>query len=109
MAVSKCVKCDGMFFELKEVTPRDSEFKLNFVQCATCGAVVGVLEYNNVGALLDRLARGQQMSAAINSIRECDLDHKGRAFSGEVHPMLKGDASAVRRRHRNKLLISRMD
>lgn len=50
MAVSSCPKCGNFTFEMKVVEPRDSNYKLNFVQCASCGAVVGVLDYFNIGA-----------------------------------------------------------
>lgn len=52
MALSSCPKCDSHSFEMKVVEPRDSNYKLNFVQCASCGAVAGVLDYFNVGARL---------------------------------------------------------
>jgi hypothetical protein len=49
MATSTCVKCGGRHFELKEASPTNSQFKVNFVQCASCGGVVGVLDYYNIG------------------------------------------------------------
>jgi hypothetical protein len=53
---STCVKCGSTSFEMKEVTPRGSNFKLNFVQCSSCGGVVGVLDYCNIGGMLQTLA-----------------------------------------------------
>ena len=50
MASSTCPKCDQHSFEIKENTPRGSNFKLLFVQCSSCGAVVGVMDYYNIGA-----------------------------------------------------------
>jgi len=64
MALSSCPKCDNLSFEIQEVTPTDSLFKLNFVQCAGCGAVVGVVEYDNIGARLHK------QDAAIRAIAE---------------------------------------
>ena len=52
MAEPKCPKCDGTTFELKEHQPQESRFKLMFVQCAECGAVVGAMDFFNVGHLL---------------------------------------------------------
>lgn len=43
MAISKCPKCEGSHFEVVENTPTKSKFILHFVQCATCGCVVGVV------------------------------------------------------------------
>lgn len=52
MTTSTCPKCENHTFEVKSAEPRGSNFVLFFVQCAICGAVVGVLEANNIGALL---------------------------------------------------------
>jgi len=49
MATSSCPKCAGHIFEAKPAEPKNSNYQLMFVQCASCGAVVGVLEANNVG------------------------------------------------------------
>jgi hypothetical protein len=57
MATSTCVKCGNHGFELVERTPSRSEFKLSFIQCASCGGVVGVLDFFNIGYLLQRLAK----------------------------------------------------
>jgi hypothetical protein len=58
MATSRCPRsdCTSTSFELKEIVPRGSEYKLLAVQCTSCGAVVGVLEYFNSGQLLHKLA-----------------------------------------------------
>jgi len=53
MALSTCIKCGGTSFEVVEKEPRHSAFKLMFVQCSSCGGVVGVIEYENIGARLD--------------------------------------------------------
>ncbi len=34
--------------------PHGSAFVLYFVQCASCGGVVGVQEYHNIGAMLKK-------------------------------------------------------
>jgi hypothetical protein len=57
MAVSTCIKCGGHFFENKVVTPKDSNFNLTFVQCVTCGGVVGVIDCYNIGAELATIKR----------------------------------------------------
>lgn len=56
MAMSTCPKCNDHRFEIVETEPHSSRFKLLFVQCMGCGAVVGVLEYRNIGWLLDKIA-----------------------------------------------------
>jgi hypothetical protein len=52
MATSTCVKCGNNRFESKENSPKDSPFKVTFVQCASCGGVVGVMDFYNLGALI---------------------------------------------------------
>ena len=54
MAMSTCPKCGGHMWEIKQVEPARSRFKLYFVQCSMCGTPVGVHEYDNVGAMLGR-------------------------------------------------------
>jgi uncharacterized Zn finger protein len=56
MAASICPRCAGSFFEVVEKEPTHSNFKLLFVQCSSCGAVVGVLEHFNIGNLIHDLA-----------------------------------------------------
>ncbi len=56
MAQSTCVKCGNHRFELKEAEPDKAAFKLMFVQCTSCGGVIGVTEYHNIGALVHKMA-----------------------------------------------------
>jgi hypothetical protein len=42
--------------DVYERVPMNSDFKLNFVQCASCGGVVGVTDYFNIGGLIHTLA-----------------------------------------------------
>jgi len=67
MALSKCPKCDSHRFETTTTEPQSSDFKLIFVQCVSCGAVVGVLDFFNIGNIV------QQHSAALKAI----ADHLG--------------------------------
>ena len=57
MANSTCPKCSSNSFEMKEAKIRNSAYRLYFVQCASCGAVVGVQEFENIGALIYKLAK----------------------------------------------------
>lgn len=50
MAWSTCVKCGGTSFEIVETEPSGSNYKLLFVQCSSCGGVIGVLDWYNIGA-----------------------------------------------------------
>jgi len=53
MAISKCGHCNGTSFELKEHTPAGSQYSIYFVQCATCGSVVGTMDNRSVPVLMD--------------------------------------------------------
>ena len=56
MAMSKCSKCDCTRFELKEANISGSAYRMYFVQCSSCGAVVGVIPSTNTEFLIRRLA-----------------------------------------------------
>lgn len=51
MAYSTCPKCSSTYFEVRESEPRNSTYKLVFVQCSSCGAVVGTMPYYDAGIL----------------------------------------------------------
>lgn len=53
MARSSCPKCDNHSFELVQGTPTNSKFNFMYIQCSSCGAVVGVMDYYNIGAKLE--------------------------------------------------------
>ncbi len=52
MSLSKCQKCDSGMFEVVENSPSGSNFKIMFIQCSSCGTVIGTTDYYNVGSLL---------------------------------------------------------
>lgn len=52
MAITSCAKCGTHFFEVKQVEPHGSDYKINFVQCSKCGTVVGVMDVENIGEVL---------------------------------------------------------
>lgn len=54
---STCPKCGSISFEVATVEPNKSNHKLNFVRCSSCGGVVGVLDFYNIGSLLQNLAK----------------------------------------------------
>jgi hypothetical protein len=57
MATSKCPKCDNKSFELKSAKIKDCRPDLNFIQCASCGAVIGVLDPYRASILVRQLAK----------------------------------------------------
>lgn len=57
MAISTCSQCEETTFELVLQQPKDAKYTFNFVQCASCGTIVGVLEERNIiEAMLRRIA-----------------------------------------------------
>jgi Fe2+ or Zn2+ uptake regulation protein len=57
MAMSTCPKCDSHKFEMKGAEPDGSKFKVMFIQCASCGAVIGITDYYNIPSLLAKIAK----------------------------------------------------
>jgi uncharacterized protein YbaR (Trm112 family) len=72
LAFLTCPKCDGHFFELQITSSARSAFQLSFIQCNSCGAVVGVMDAMNIGAMLEwqneaikRIARAVNISVNL--------------------------------------------
>ena len=42
-----------------------SDYAIMFVQCASCGTVVGITDYYNVPSLLIKLAEGLEVSLGV--------------------------------------------
>jgi transcription elongation factor Elf1 len=57
LTVPKCPKCEHTRFAIKSFDPIDSRYKLVAVYCAACGAVIGITEYDDNGALIRKLAK----------------------------------------------------
>ena len=57
MATPKCPKCDGTRFEIQEAPVKHANYGHLFINCASCGCVVGTHEYFNVNAKLALLAQ----------------------------------------------------
>ena len=68
MAESCCPKCSGGKLELKENEPVDSDFKLMFVQCAACGAVVGTMDFFSIGSLLGKQAEALKRIGSVLNV-----------------------------------------
>lgn len=56
MAISSCPKCSSSHFEMNEAVPSGSKYKVMFIQCSSCGAVVGITDYYNIPFLLAKIA-----------------------------------------------------
>lgn len=56
MALSTCVKCGSHSFEAVMQEPKGANFKMQFIQCASCGGVVGVMDFYYISRLLQNMA-----------------------------------------------------
>jgi len=52
MATTKCPKCSHTVFEVVGNTPEGSKFKIDFVQCKSCGTPIAAIDFYNTGSLL---------------------------------------------------------
>jgi hypothetical protein len=66
MAYSKCPKCENTSFEAKENSPSNSNFNLIFIQCRSCGCVVGTMDYYNIGTKLHDLEKKVDTISSVN-------------------------------------------
>ncbi|WP_180075685.1 hypothetical protein [Acinetobacter sp. YH12106] len=68
MAQSKCGSCNSISFELLERSDiKGSAYPVAFIQCSSCGAVVGVLEDKNSEWLFTQLRKKIEGVEAIAS------------------------------------------
>lgn len=56
MALPTCIKCGGHSFETQVHSPIRSRYKVIFIQCASCGGVVGTMDYYNIPDSLEKIA-----------------------------------------------------
>jgi predicted nucleic-acid-binding Zn-ribbon protein len=49
---SVCPRCENNAFELEEVIPLGSNYKMFFVQCTSCKAAISATEYYDAGVLV---------------------------------------------------------
>lgn len=70
-SISSCAKCGGGMFKVVTQEPAGSNYKLNFIQCSSCNAPIGVVDYYNTGAQLE------EQKALINKLgsRLANLEH----------------------------------
>ena len=64
MATSSCARCGGKQFELVDAPPMNTDFAVVFIQCATCGGVIGMAEGRHVGTALTGV------QTAIENVRQ---------------------------------------
>lgn len=75
---AKCPKCGGVFFENNgDTVVKHYLFKLNFIQCATCSTVVGVIPATDPGVIgkknRESLTRLEERVAALEGLLRASL------------------------------------
>lgn len=64
MAQSTCIKCGGTQFEAVPCEPKNSGVKIRFIQCASCGGVIGTMDWHPLAFVAEKLVKslGGKMS-----------------------------------------------
>ncbi|WP_072036624.1 hypothetical protein [Leclercia adecarboxylata] len=57
MATTTCPKCPSTRFEAKETPVAGSNFRIIFIQCASCGAAISTTEFLHTNTLIKSLAK----------------------------------------------------
>jgi len=63
-----CPKCESTRFKNAEITPEGSNYKLSATFCADCGAPFGLMDYFNIGKLVQH--QEKQIIALQNDVTE---------------------------------------
>ena len=83
---AQCPHCQGASFETVVQEPNKSKYKVIFVQCSGCNAPVGVLDFMNIGALIeDQDAAIAGLDSRLRRIEQA-LDSLARAVSRLAAP-----------------------
>ena len=63
-------KCDSTKFKLQQIEPQNGRYKLNAVQCTSCGTPFGVVDYYDTHSVLQghekKMAQMQQQLGQID-------------------------------------------
>ncbi|GFE57697.1 hypothetical protein AOG1_15770 [Geobacter sp. AOG1] len=81
LTISSCAKCGGGMFKVVEKEPHGSNFKVNFVQCSSCNAPIGVLDYYNLGTLMKK----QEKSIDDIESRLSNIEHTLRQIAHHLN------------------------
>ena len=79
MALPTCGKCGQHLFEIHEIEPVRSRYKMYTLQCTSCGTVVGVTEYNNASAVVEKAEKAikqavSEVSSRVHRIESLVVD-----------------------------------
>lgn len=63
MAKPVCPKCGSGKFEMTTIDPEGAYFKINVINCASCGTVVGTADYNDIAGILKKI--GDKLGVSV--------------------------------------------
>lgn len=69
---TKCAKCGGGFFELQTIEPSGSNFKINVIQCSSCGAPIGLVDYYDTHSSIEKT--NQKIERLHNEVNQLGYD-----------------------------------
>lgn len=64
--MSKCGFCQARRWEVNTEEPTGSKFRLIFVRCAACKVPVGVMEFFNSGAKLEKVEKALKNAGLLH-------------------------------------------
>jgi hypothetical protein len=53
VALPSCKQCGNLMFRMRDIESSDSNFKLKAVTCSACSEVLELLDFHNIGQLID--------------------------------------------------------
>ena len=80
MAQSKCANCGFEFFEVVKNKPQNSDADLLFIQCASCGTVIGLMNESNTELITKSI---EEQFLKIQEIA-ATLHHNIRVVAGKL-------------------------
>ena len=91
MALSRCANCGFEYFETVKNKPHNSEVEITFVQCVSCGYVVGVVNEKDTGLITKLLEEKFSKAESIATT----IDHNIRLMAGKLG--LKDSSPKIRK------------
>ncbi len=52
MALPSCPKCSNHLFQATQISVSGARFKYTVVNCTSCGTIVGMMDFYNIGNML---------------------------------------------------------
>lgn len=80
--MTACPRCDNSSYRLQELQVTGARYKYYSIQCSSCHAPIGVMDWDNIGAALGELdEKVDSLSAKVDAI-ESALNQISRRLRG---------------------------